>query len=224
MMARMQNVARFKRTVSIPTGTASNVRRVQTDPRAKYSRKIREEANVINKMLSALKSAGYSDTWASKTLFNKLETPQIDIISNGRIDVSKINKSYSMSNLAYIKKSLNDFKASKTSTVKGIMEREDDERSYIAELTDNQEFAESLTKEEISQIYEVFNSPDYKTITESGSYDSLEIFSFIAEAKEQGSGIRKFLSTIRTYSEEGLDYDTRSAFTNIYNKYVKSSS
>ena len=105
-MARMQNVARFKRNVTLPTGTASNVRRVQIDPRVKYSRRIREEANIINKMLSALKSAGYSDTWASKTLFNKLETPQIDIITNGRIDVSKINKSYSMSNLAYIKKSL----------------------------------------------------------------------------------------------------------------------
>lgn len=223
-MARMQNVARFKRTVSIPTGTAANVRRVQTDPRVKLSRKIREEANVINKMLSALKSAGYSDTWASKTLFNKLETPQIDVITNDRIDVSRINKSYSVSSLNYIRKSLNDFKASKTSTVKGIIKREDDERSYIAELTDNQEFARSLDKEELSQIYEVFNSPDYKTITESGSYDSLEIFSFIVEAKEQNYGIRKFLSTVRTYSEEGLDYDIRLAFTNIYNKYVKSSS
>lgn len=221
-MARMQNVARFKRTVTIPTVESSNIRRAKIDPRAKYSRKIREEAEVINKMLSALKRAGYSDTWASKTLLNKLETPQIDIIKGGRIDTSKINKSYSMSNLAYIKKSLNDFKQSKTSTVKGIMERENDERQYIAELTDNEDFANSLSKEEISQIYEVFNSPDYKTITESGSYDSLEVFSFIVEAKEQDSGVRKFLSTIRTYSEEGLDYDTRMAFTNIYNKYVKS--
>lgn len=223
-MARMQNIARFKRTVSLPTGTAANVRRVQTDPRVKLSRKIREEANVINKMLSALKSAGYSDTWASKTLFNKLDTPQIDIITNGRIDINKINKSYNMTSLNYIRKSLNDFKVSKTSTVKGIAKREDDERSYIAELTDNQEFARSLDKEELSQIYEVFNSPDYKTITESGSYDSLEIFSFIVEAKEQNYGIRKFLSTVRTYSEEGLDYDLRIAFTNIYNKYVKSTS
>ena len=221
MMARMKNIARFKRTVTLPTGTASNVRRVQIDPRVKYSRRIREEANIINKMLSALKSAGYLDSYASKTLFNKLDTPQIDIVSNGRIDVSKINKSYSMSSLAYIKKSLNDFKASKTSTVKGILEREDDARKYIAELTENREFADSLTKEEIGQVYEVFNSPDYKQLTESGMYDSLEIFSFIVEAKEEKSGIRKFLSTIRTYSQEGLDYDTRIAFTNIYNKYVK---
>lgn len=223
-MARMQNVARFKRTVTLPSGTASNVRRVQIDPRVKYSRRIREEANVINKMLSALKSAGYSDTWASKTLFNKLETPQIDIISNGRIDVSKINKSYSMSNLAYIKKSLNDFKASKTSTVKGVKARIEDERQFIAEQTDNEEFARSLTDDELSKIYSVFNDVDYKALTESGQYESNEIFSFIVEAKEQDSGIRKFLSTVRTYSEEGLDYDTRLAFTNIYNKYVKSSS
>ena len=221
-MARVRDISRFKRTVSLPTIESSNVRRTRIDPRVKFSRTIRAEADVINKMLSALKSAGYSDTWASKTLFNKLETPQIDIISNGRIDVSKINKSYTMSNLSYIRKSLYDFKHSKTSTVKGIMEREDDERQYITELTDNQEFAQSLTNEELSQIYDVFNSVDYKKITESGSYDSLEIFSFIVEAKEKGSGLRDFLSTIRTYSEEGLDYELRMAFTNIYNKYVKS--
>lgn len=221
-MARIQNVARFKRTVTVPTVESSNIKRARIDKRSKLSRVIRGEADVINRMLSALKSAGYSDTWASKTLFNKLETPQIDIIKNGHIDVSKINKDFTVSNLNYIRKSLNDFKQSKTSTIKGIRKREDDERQYIAELTDNQDFAQSLSKEELSQIYEVFNSPDYKTITESGSYDSLEVFSFIVEAKEQDSGIRKFLSTIRTYSEEGLDYDTRMAFTNIYNKYVKS--
>ena len=220
-MARIKNLSRFKRTITIPTVEYSNIKRTRIDPRVKYSRQIRAEADVINKMLQALERAGYKDTWASKTLYNKLDTPQIDVIKNGRVDTSKISKTKSMSNLAYIKKALNDFKASKTSTVKGIREREEDERMYIAELTDNQEFADSLSSEEIGNIYEMFNSPDYKKLTESGMYDSLEIFSFVAEAKQEDMGVRKFLQMVKTYSEDNMDYDTRNAFKDIYNKYVK---
>lgn len=200
----------------------SNKQRVQIDPRTKYSRNIRAEAKVINDMLKALDEEGYSNTWASKTLFNKLSTNKINIIQNNRIDIGKISKTSSMSNLAYIKKALNDFKASKTSTVKGIRSRIDDERQFIAEQTDNQEFAADLSEEEISKIYEVFNDVDYKTLTESGMYDSDEIFTFITTAKEQDYGVRKFQNMIKTYSEEAPDVETRKMFKNIFEKYVSS--
>lgn len=200
----------------------SNKERVQIDPRTKYARTIRAEANVINDMLKALDEEGYSNSWASKTLFNKLGTNKINIIKNNKIDVGKISKTSSMSNLAYIQKALNDFKASKTSTVKGIKSRIDDERQFIAEQTDNQEFANDLTDEEIGKIYEVFNDTDYKQLTESGMYDSDEIFTFITTAKEQDYGIRKFQNMVKTYSEDSPDVETRKMFKNIYDKYVAS--
>lgn len=200
----------------------SNKQRVQIDPRTKYARTIRAEANVINDMLKALDEEGYSNSWASKTLFNKLGTNKINIIKNNKIDVGKISKTSSMSNLTYIKKALNDFKASKTSTVKGIKSRIDDERQFIAEQTDNQEFANDLTDEEIGKIYEVFNDTDYKQLTESGMYDSDEIFTFITTAKEQDYGIRKFQNMVKTYSEDSPDVETRRMFKNIYDKYVAS--
>lgn len=200
----------------------SNKQRVQIDPRTKYARTIRAEANVINDMLKALDEEGYSNSWASKTLFNKLGTNKINIIKNNKIDVGKISKTSSMSNLTYIKKALNDFKASKTSTVKGIKSRIDDERQFIAEQTDNQEFANDLTDEEIGKIYEVFNDTDYKQLTESGMYDSDEIFTFITTAKEQDYGIRKFQNMVKTYSEDSPDVETRKMFKNIYDKYVAS--
>ena len=200
----------------------SNKQRVQIDPRTKYARTIRAEANVINDMLKALDEEGYSNSWASKTLFNKLGTNKINIIKNNKIDVGKISKTSSMSNLTYIKKALNDFKASKTSTVKGIKSRIVDERQFIAEQTDNQEFANDLTDEEIGKIYEVFNDTDYKQLTESGMYDSDEIFTFITTAKEQDYGIRKFQNMVKTYSEDSPDVETRRMFKNIYDKYVAS--
>ena len=215
-MAKRYRASDF-RTIKI-----SNKQRVQIDPRTKYARTIRAEANVINDMLKALDEEGYSNSWASKTLFNKLGTNKINIIKNNKIDVGKISKTSSMSNLTYIKKALNDFKASKTSTVKGIQSRIDDERQFIAEQTDNQEFANELTDEEIGRIYEVFNDTDYKQLTESGMYDSDEIFTFITTAKEQDYGIRKFQNMVKTYSEDSPDVETRKMFKNIYDKYVAS--
>ena len=215
-MAKRYRASDF-RTIKI-----SNKQRVQIDPRTKYARTIRAEANVINDMLKALDEEGYSNSWASKTLFNKLGTNKINIIKNNKIDVGKISKTSSMSNLTYIKKALNDFKASKTSTVKGIQSRIDDERQFIAEQTDNQEFANELTDEEIGKIYEVFNDTDYKQLTESGMYDSDEIFTFITTAKEQDYGIRKFQNMVKTYSEDSPDVETRKMFKNIYDKYVAS--
>lgn len=215
-MAKRYRASDF-RTIKI-----SNKQRVQIDPRTKYARTIRAEANVINDMLKALDEEGYSNSWASKTLFNKIGTNKINIIKNNKIDVGKISKTSSMSNLTYIKKALNDFKASKTSTVKGIQSRIDDERQFIAEQTDNQEFANELTDEEIGRIYEVFNDTDYKQLTESGMYDSDEIFTFITTAKEQDYGIRKFQNMVKTYSEDSPDVETRKMFKNIYDKYVAS--
>ena len=220
---KFRDLARFKAVAPIPERTQINIRRRTIDPRTKIIRQTKLEANVINDMLKALEGAGYSDTWASKTLFNKLDTSRISIIKNGKIDTSKINKDYSMTSLTYIRKALNDFKNSKTSTVKGIEQRIDDERQFILEQTENQEFVNSLTDEDLSQIYSVFNDIDYKKLSESGQYDSLEIFSFIVEAKEEGKGIRKFMQTIREYSEDYLDRDVRESFKSIYRKYVATS-
>ena len=221
-MARMKDLSRFKRTITIEPRTYANVARVKIDTRTKYIRTIKSEVDVINKMLDALEKEGYSNTWASKTLFNKLDTSRIDVVSGGKIDKSKISKDYSMTSLTYIRKALNDFKASKTSTVKGVKDRIEDERQFIAEQTDNEEFARSLTDDELSNIYSVFNDVDYKALTESGQYESNEIFSFIVEAKEQNYGVRKFMQTIRDYSEDYPDRDVRDSFKAIYNKYVMS--
>lgn len=221
-MARMKNLSRFKRTITIEPRTYANVKRVKIDPRTKYIRQTKAEVDVINRMLEALEEQGYSNTWASKTLFNKLDSTKINIVANGKIDKSKISKDYSMSSLVYIRKALNDFKASKTSTVKGVEARIDDERQFIAEQTDNEEFANSLSEEELGQIYSVFNDVDYKALTESGQYESDEIFSFIVEAKEQNYGVRKFMQTIRAYSEDYPDRDVRDSFKAIYKKYVTS--
>ena len=160
------------------------------------------------------------NSYASKTLFRKLDTSQVSLVHNGRIDKSKITKDYSMTGLTYIKKSLNDFVVSKTSTVAGINKREEDSRSYIAELTDNPDFANSLTKEELDQLYSVFNDERYEKLTKDGTYSSTEIFSTIVEAKSNKTGIRNFMQTIIDHSEEYPDKEVREIFKGIYRKYV----
>ena len=219
-MAQMMNLSRFKRTITIEPRTYANTERVKIDPKTKVIRQIKSEVDVINKMLKALEEAGYENSYASKTLFRKLDTSQVSLVQNGRIDKSKITKDYSMTGLTYIKKSLNDFVVSKTSTVAGINKREEDSRSYIAELTDNPDFANSLTKEELDQLYSVFNDERYEKLTKDGTYSSTEIFSTIVEAKSNKTGIRNFMQTIIDHSEEYPDKEVREIFKGIYRKYV----
>lgn len=219
-MARMKNLSRFKRTITIEPRTYANIERVRIDPKTKVIRQIKSEVDVINKMLKALEEAGYENSYASKTLFRKLDTSQVSLVENGRIDKSKITKDFSMTGLTYIKKSLNDFVVSKTSTVAGINKREEDSRNYIAELTDNQAFANSLTKEELDQLYSVFNDERYEKLTKDGTYSSTEIFSSIVKAKSNKIGIRNFMQTIIDHSEEYPDREVREIFKGIYRKYV----
>lgn len=216
-----KDLSRFKRTITPKTTESRNQQLRKIDPRVKLSRQIRENAKQVNEMLRALQDKGYVNTWASKTLFNKVDTPTLNIVSGNRINVNAITKNKSVSQLNFIKKSLNDFKASKTSTIKGIESRVKDQRNFIAEQTDNREFADELSEEEIEQIYEVFNDENYKKLTESGEYDSDEVFSFVTNAKEEQMGVNQFMRTIQMYSEDNPDADTKRAFRNIYNKFVK---
>ena len=220
-MARIKNLSRFKRTISLPTVETSNIKRTRINPSVKIARKVREEADVINRMLEALERAGYSGEYASKTLFRKLDTPQISVIKNNRVNTSGISKNMTVTNLTYIKKALNDFKFSKTATPKGVLKREQQSRDYVAEQTGNIEFAESLSKEELSSIYEVFNDVDYKYLDEQGVISSDYIFTAITEAKEKNYGVRQFMRIINEHMEESPDLEERRSFRNIYNKYVK---
>lgn len=216
-----KSVLRYKRIVVSNPNISANAKRSKIDPKTKYVRKIKQKVDVINEMLDSLEESGYNNTWASKILFNKLDTNKINAIVDTRVSKKSISKSKSMSNLAYIDKALTDFMNSKTSTVSGIKSRIRDERKLIAEQTDNKDFADSLTDDEINQIYEVFNDVNYKQLTESGQYDSDEMFTFITTAKEQEQGSNQFIKMISTYSEDNPDADTKRAFRNIYNKYVK---
>ena len=220
MAKKIKDISRFQRTISITPRTFANVQRVKIDPRTKLIKQIKSQADVINKMLEALEEAGYADSWAAKVLFSKVDTSQIDVVTSTRIDKSKINKDYSQTKLFYIKKSLNEFIQSKTSTVEGINKREDEARSYIAELTDNPRFANSLSKEELRQLYSVFNDENYEKLVITGEYSSTEIFSSIVEASSQGTGIRKFMQQIIDHSEDYPDMEIRNIFKGIYRKYV----
>ena len=217
---KRKQLARFKRDIVYANQSSSNRARVVIDPRTKYSRIVRTEAKQINELLRALEESGNINSWASKILFNKLSSPKIDIIQGNRVDVTAISKDKSMPNLTYIRKSINEFKRSKTSTPEGIAKRVEDERQFVAEQTNNVDFARSLTEDELAQIYKVFNDEDYKRLTESGLYDSDEVFTWITEAKEEGLGKRAFIDKIKEHSEDGTDVETRNAFRNIYDKFV----
>lgn len=212
--------SRFKRDVIAPSRTASNVARTRVDKRVKLVRKIKAKASTVNNMLNTLDEHGYIGTWSSKILFNNLDTPTLDVIKSNRVDINKITKTKTMSVLTKIDKELTNFTNRKTSTVKGIQGMKDVERQVIEEFTD-EEFANSLSTDELDQLYEVFNSDDYKYLTEGGQYSSTEILEFNTTAVEDISYQKDYLKYIANHSDSNPDMKTRQAFKNIYNKYLQ---
>ena len=214
-----KQLSRFKRDVVL-VNQSSNRARVRINPASGYSRLLRDKANTINKMLQALEESGYYDQWSSKKLLDNLQQQQFDLIQNKRINVGKINKSRTMTNLTALNKYLTDFLESKTSTVQGTRTKIDRYRESIAQYSDSKKFADSLTDEEIYQFYQIYDDPDYATIVEK--LDPSDLYILMLNSIKERTSKKDFLKQLTQRGYDIEDIDLGLALNNIYDKYIAS--
>lgn len=214
-----KRLSRFKRDVVL-VNQSNNRARVRINPASGYSRLLRDKANTINKMLEALEESGYYDQWSSKKLLDNLQQQQFDLIQNKRINVGKINKSRTMTNLTALNKYLTDFLESKTSTVQGTRAKIDKYRESIAQYADSKKFADSLTDEEIYQFYQIYDDPDYSTVVEK--LDPSDLYILMLNSVKEKTSKKDFLKQLTQRGYDIEDIDLGLALNNIYDKYIAS--
>lgn len=218
--------SRFKRNVIIPAPSA-NSKRVRINPINRQIRDLKKLADEINVMLDILENAGYLNTWASKKLFNKIDNPMLDIVNrSSRINTRKINKhEQTKSELAYITKAFNEFKMSLTSTPRGIRKSVEFQRDRIREQSDLEEFANSLTEEEIADIYSIFSDEDYVSINEAGQFASATLFTMAIDTIEKDETANEFITKMKRYGNKEWmrDVNNQRKMRSIYKKYLRTS-
>lgn len=218
---KVNRLSNFRRIVEQPSLSKNKIILRKKTPRKIIE--LRKKADSVNDMLKSLEKAGNLDSWASKILFNKLGGAMNIINSNGRIDTSSINKKTYKTRLTFIEKSLNEFISSKTSTNKGIKEVINEQRNAIAEKVNNLDFANSLSDDDIKNIYSVFNDEDYDILVESGQYTSEQLYTYITDAVSNELRANDFISYIKKQSEKAKDIEVQRNFRSIYKKYIKHS-
>lgn len=207
-MKKLKNVSatRYKRDVIAPRTSLENLRK-----------QVEREVADVNQMLKSLRRQSKQLTYSAKKLKSNLNVDKLGAWNNKK-NIVKLKSNLSKQQLINIDKMLKRFQNSKTSSKKGLKELEDFKRQNLIEQTDNEEFVNSLTKNQVNKLYSAFDDPDYKTITDQ--IDPSDLFYLMLAAKSENWNLTTFRKELENYMNTSNDKDLRDSIKTIYDKYI----
>jgi hypothetical protein len=187
--------------------------------RKKLMNETREMVNKVNKRLRSLEKSGNYNSYASKKLFNRLDTKSINVLNkarNKKILSVKVTRGLTNTQLKAIQKASSQFLRSKTSTAKGIERtREQTKKSMLESLKTTMD--SDITKDDIDDYYDMLSDRDFWYFADKLGASTL--WQIIDEAKEKNMSESQFISTLELYITIP-DEDIRNKAIRLYNKYV----
>lgn len=195
------------------------LKKVQTKQEGAVYRKIRTEVAEVNKMLRALDQVYEKPTYATEQLQSKLSIKSIGAFNKktGRVSIKNLKLSKSQARI--VLNALEDFKRSRTSTVRGVKSLTKVQRQELMKRSDNADWVKDLTDKEVEALHKVFDDKRY----EQAMYglDSDTAYQIMIDAKEYKMSKEEFTNTIITYSRQGEDLERRKVIEQIFTKYIK---
>lgn len=169
----------------------------------------------VNRRLKGLKNEGYSGTWASKKLINRIDTEVLDSWQKGK---AKARKDLTATQMMAVNKAMRQFLASKTSKARGIREtREKTIKSLQRTLSDDKH--KLLTNEEDAEFfYEMFSDSDHSFFAEKIGASELDII--IKESIDAKDSEDDWIKRLGLYTKI-QDEDIKQRAINLYEKYIK---
>ena len=182
--------------------------------RAKLLAETRRSVEKANKRLKGLKNAGYTGTWSSKKLINRLDNKKLDAWDKrGKI---KVNKQMTNTQLKAVQKASDQFLKSKTSTPKGIKDvKSATIKSLQATLSDEQRG--KVTEEDAEFYYDMFGSDDFNYFADKIGASTL--WTLIDESIEKLDSEESWLKKLSNYITLN-DLDMRERAIRLYEKYI----
>ena len=182
--------------------------------RAKLLAETRKSVEKANKRLKGLKNAGYTGTWSSKKLINRLDNKKLDAWDKrGKI---KVNKQMTNTQLKAVQKASDQFLKSKTSTPKGIKDvKSATIKSLQATLSDEQRG--KVTEEDAEFYYDMFGSDDFNYFADKIGASTL--WTLIDDSIEKLDSEESWLKKLSNYITLN-DLDMRERAIRLYEKYI----
>ncbi len=167
----------------------------------------------VNKRINTINIKYGKNSWATNKLLSRLDVKGIEVVKGGKI---KIPKNLSGKKLELVESALKKFLNMKTSSVQGI-------ESTIKKQVKNIQTALSdedlkITKNEAETLYNFFDDPDFKSITEI--IPPSDLWRLLSDAKERNLSEDGFIKLINNYIDYRNDEDIKNQLSGIYNKYV----
>lgn len=186
----------------------------------KEYRRTQQKLNEVTKRLQSLSKSGYSGTWASRKLLNRLQGGKVgDVIDvtkrGGQITGIKAPRRLTKTEMVAIQKASSQFLVSKTSTKKGI---EETRKATIESLqTTLSTDKKKLTNEEAEALYDMLGDNDFEDFTQKLGASTM--WNLIEDAKEKDKTSDAFLNRLSGYLKIE-DENLRNKAIRIFEKYV----
>ena len=189
--------------------------------------KTKEEVKKANKRLKRLKKSGEYGSYASKKLFNRLDSKTLNVLQKTRKGRTKevkriyINKNWNKltnTDLNAILKATQQFLGSKTSRVSGIRKQRSSTIKAIKGLLSD-ENGKRVTNADAEFYYDMLENKDFDWFNEKVGASAM--WGLIDDAIESEDSADDWVARLEKYAMTLNDEDAKMRALKLYNKYIK---
>lgn len=187
----------------------------------KLYKQVKENVMEVNKRLVKLRKSDEYGSWASKKLFDRLDTKNIDVLEKtrkgGQIKKIKLNKNLSNTDLRAIDKATNQFLQSKTSTKRGInIVKRKTIKSIKKTLT--LEEGRKVSDEDAEYYYDMLANKDFDWFNEKIGASTM--WGLIDDAVEHNDSEVDWITRLNNHAITMNDIEVRERALRLYTKYI----
>ena len=185
-------------------------------------RDVKKQVEEVNKRLTRLKKSGEYGSWASKKLFNRLDTKNLDVLERQRtgekqVQRIKLSKNLTNTDLRAIEKATNQFLQSKTSTSRGIKITRSNTIESIRK-TLSLEQGRKVTEEDAEYYYDMLANKDFDWFNDKIGASAM--WSLIDDAIEHNDSESDWIRRLENHAMTMNDVDARERALRLYEKYI----
>ena len=160
-------------------------------------------------------------SWATVSLYNKLEDPKI--LGLTRYGNIKVNRKMSDIKLKYIEKVTDEFLESQTSRIRGAEEAIKKTKEKLRATYSDSEKLKFISDEEVGKLYNIVEKKEWRDYTQL--FDPSETWARLVRAKETNLSLNEFEDLFKkdlglNKGDEIKDLDVKEYLKEIYNMYV----
>lgn len=188
---------------------------------ANLYRDVKKQVEEVNKRLTRLRKSDEYGSWASKKLFNRLDTKNLDVLQKTRkgkiVQRIKLTKNLTNTDLRAIEKATNQFLQSKTSTSRGIKITKSKTIKTIKKTLSLEE-GRKVSDEDAEYYYDMLANKDFDWFNDKIGASAM--WSLIDDAIEHNDSESDWIKRIENHAMTMNDVDARERALRLYEKYI----